>query len=213
MERMELSVLCRLCLQREAWLRLGRYCAIPCRWLLTVLTICCCLVGISAADEPVTPEYKLKAALIYKLTHFVSWPEWAYKNGSDRNEYFSICILGDNVFGDLLEPLRKREVKGIPINIRYYGQSEDINRYCQLLYISDSKSAFTREILQRFKRQATLTISDINQFASQGGMIELTQGNNKIGFTINPKIARRQGLSIAAPLLELANITESDHEP
>jgi hypothetical protein len=166
------------------------------------------LVSNSLATETVAPEYKLKAALIYKLTHFVSWPEQSLDTGKGRRKIFAICILGDNPFGDVLEPLRNRNVKGAPIQIKYFDQSEDIASACQLLFISDSKRAFIQPILQLFSGQATLTLSDIDDFASQGGIIELTQGDNKIGFTINPNQARRAGLSIAAPLLDLATIVD-----
>jgi len=166
------------------------------------------------------PEYKLKAALIYKLTHFVEWPDRSSLTSTNKNisnrykeNFFNICVLGDNPFGDILEPLRQRHVEGLPIQIYYFLQSEDVGRSCQLLFISDSKRAFVKTILTTFSQRPTLSLSDIPGFAALGGMIEMTQGNKTIGFTINPDEAKAAGLSIAAPLLELANITDTRHGP
>lgn len=166
----------------------------------------------SGSREIVAAEYKLKAALIYKLTRFVTWPQFT---NSTTNQVtaagFNICVLGTNPFGGVLEPLRNRKAKGENIRISYFAQSEEINKPCHLLYISDSKQAFVESIVKRFSRQATLTLSDISGFASRGGMIELTKGKKTIGFSINPKQAKLAGISFAAPLLELAKIVETHH--
>lgn len=179
-----------------------------CSCIVAALTMSALMAGHSLAVETVAPEYKLKATILYKLTHFVNWPETPGETAVGRAKTFNICILGDNPFGDVLEPLRKRNVKSAAIQIRYFDQAEDITNTCQLLFISDSKRAFIQPILQRFSRETTLTLSNLDAFASLGGIIELTQGNNKIGFTINPNQTRRAGLSIAAPLLDLATIVD-----
>tara|TARA_R110001583_G_scaffold195470_1_gene374008 strand:- start:3753 stop:4352 length:600 start_codon:yes stop_codon:yes gene_type:complete len=176
--------------------------------LRSIVTLCLsfyCFALAVQAEEEATAEYKLKAALLYKLTRFVTWPEQEVKTNS-----FAICVLGENVFGDALEPLRKREVKGHPIQIFYFSQSEDINKACQLIFISDSKKAFIRQIIQRLNSEATLTLSDSSEFAVNGGMIEFVQGERNIGFKINSAKAKQAGLSIAAPLLELAEIVGID---
>ncbi|MCA6127618.1 hypothetical protein AI19_13645 [Thalassolituus oleivorans 4BN06-13] len=177
-------------------------------FLRSIVSLCltfCFFVPIAQADEEATAEYKLKAALLYKLTRFVTWPEQEVKTSN-----FAICVLGENVFADALEPLRKREVKNHPIEIFYFSQSEDINQSCQLIFISDSKKAFIRQIIQRLNDEATLTLSDSSEFAANGGMIEFVQGERNIGFKINSAKAKQAGLSIAAPLLELAEIVGAD---
>ena len=174
--------------------------------IFAVVTLSFCFFLLPAhAEEEATAEYKLKAALLYKLTRFVTWPE---QQSTTKN--FSICVLGENVFADALEPLRKREVKGHAIEIFYFSQSEDINQTCQLIFISDSKKAFIRQITQRLSNDETLTVSDSNEFAASGGMIEFIQGERNIGFKINAAKAKQAGLSIAAPLLELAEIVGID---
>ncbi len=154
------------------------------------------------AGSEATPEYKLKAALLYKLTRFIEWPQ------SD-NKRFSICVLGEDVFGKALDSLRTRKVKGLPIEVTNYRYSDAITKSCQILFITESKQIFLKNILNRFHNKATLTISDIEDFAEQGGMIEFTRGMKKIGFTINLKQAKQGQLSIAAPLLQLATVIDA----
>ncbi len=151
-----------------------------------------------------TPEYKLKAALLFKLTKFVSWPEMS----SFSNE-FNICVLGDNVFGEELEPLKERAVNQKSIDIEYYNQSDDIDSHCDLLFIEKSKEPFLSSIIRKFSQPGVLPISDIPGFAEQGGVVELTLVNNKVGFKINLDSAKSAELTFAAPLLQLATIIES----
>ena len=150
-----------------------------------------------------TPEYQLKAALLYKLTRFISWPEMAV----DENE-FTICVLGENVFGNTLEPLKARQANEKNINIEYYDQSDDIDSFCDLLFIEESKAPFLQTILDKFKTRGVLTISDMQDFAKRGGIVELTLVDNKGGFKVNLASAKAAELSIAAPLLQLATIVE-----
>ncbi len=162
-------------------------------------------VADSQSNREATPEYKLKAALLFKLTRFVSWPEM----DSDDSE-FNICVLGDNVFGNTLEPLRDRQANQKTINIEYFDQSADIDTFCDLLFIEESKEPFLSSILERFRTQGVLTISDIRGFAEMGGIVELTLVNSKVGFKVNRSSAKAAELSLAAPLLQLAIIVDED---
>ncbi|WP_457674046.1 YfiR family protein [Thiolapillus sp.] len=152
----------------------------------------------------VSSEYKLKAALIYKLTRFVEWP---LTDG--RRSEFGICILGRDDFGSALDALESRKVHGLPIHIRRLVQSEAVDESCQILFVSESKRPFLRAILASLEGQPILTIGDVEQFAEKGGMIEFVRGRKRIGFRINLQQAMRAGLKIAAPLLELSTIVET----
>ncbi len=162
-------------------------------------------VADNQSETEATPEYKLKAALLFKLTRFVSWPEM----DSDESQ-FNICVLGDNVFGNTLEPLRDRQANQKAINIEYFDQSADIDTFCDLLFIEESKEPFLSSILDIFRTRGVLTISDISGFAEMGGIVEFTLVNNKVGFKVNRSSAKAAELSLAAPLLQLATIVDED---
>lgn len=173
--------------------------------------ICCALLVLLAllpADllsaGAVSPEYKLKAALIYKLTKFVEWPQ-----SVQERRRFGICILGQDDFGSALDTLEARQVGDLPIHIQRFAQSEAVNSSCQILFVSESKRPFLKTILHSLAHLPILTIGDVATFAEKGGMIEFTRGHKHIGFRINVQQADRAGLKIAAPLLDLATIVET----
>ena len=177
---------------------------------LYCLLLLACMPLHSATVIAQTAEYKLKAALIYKLTKFVEWP---LTESDAKERSFGICLLGRDDFGTALDALAEREVQGRRINIRRFAQSEAVEvENCQLLFISESKLAFMQSILDSFRRQPVLTISDAKQFADKGGMIQFSSGDKRIGFMINLERAVDSGLIIAAPLLELATIVDSQHQ-
>ncbi len=173
------------------------------RWLLLAL-----LLLLPMEPPPalaVSSEYKLKAALIYKLTRFVEWPRESWQRTD-----FGICILGRDDFGSALDALESRNVHGLPIRIRRLVQSDAVDSSCQILFVSESKRPFLRSILTSLEGQPILTIGDLDGFAEKGGIIEFVRGRQRIGFRINLQQANRAGLKIAAPLLELSTIVETE---
>ena len=162
-----------------------------------------------AADREASAEYKLKAALLYKLTKFIEWPA---ADNLEQVDEFNLCVLGDNVFGDELQPLTSRKVRQQHIELHYFDRSDEIDCPCHLLFITDSKRAFIDSIVRGLEKQGSLTVSDINGFAKQGGVIELTQRDKKIGFTINLSAAKKANITVAAPLLELSSVIGKPRE-
>lgn len=173
------------------------------RWLCFVLMALTTMQAYAA--QPVSSEYQIKAALIYKLTKFVKWPEATDSNASRT---FKICILGRDDFGKAIDDLENRNVDGRAIKIHRFEHSDTVDKACRVLFVSDSKRAFLTSILKGFDELPILTIGDSSDFAVKGGMIELTSVGKRIGFKINLNKAKSAELIIAAPLLELATIVE-----
>jgi len=174
------------------------------RRLLWVVLLCAPW-WLSAATPP-SAEYKLKAALIYKLSKFVEWPS-LHVTGPGME--FRICLLGRDDFGSALDALSGRRTAGLPIAIRRFSQSESIGNDCHMLFISDSKQPFMRSILRSLAQRPILTVGDSEHFARNGGMIQFTREDKRLGFKINLEQARASHLKIAAPLLELATIVHT----
>jgi hypothetical protein len=175
-----------------------------CVWILLLFTA----YPLQIIAAPLSSEYKLKAALIYKLLRFVEWPQ-VY--GSKANNDFGLCVLGRDDFGSALDALKGRKVGKIAtISVFRFKQSESIKSDCQLVFISDSKQAFLTPIVNSMLQYPILTIGDGPDFAKTGGMIQLVHGEKRIGFTINLQQVKASGLRISAPLLELSTIVTSD---
>lgn len=159
--------------------------------------------------EPTT-EYKIKAALIYKLTKFVEWPQQAFEQPYSP---LKICVLGRNPFGNALGALEQRTVGSHPIAVKHHTHSmEAVNNSCHILFISAAPKIDLHKILNPLMHRPILTISDIERFAEQGGIIQLADQNQRIGFRINLNSAKRVGLKIAAPLLYLSTVIQITEE-
>jgi len=169
--------------------------------LFLSITLCSYSVHASSVND----EYKLKAALIYKLIRFVNWPQTKQL----KRKNFSLCILGDDDFGNAFNVLEDRKVGSLPIIIYRYKQSENTINNCQLVFVSESKNSFMKPILKSMSSHPILTISDSESFAENGGIIQITQGKKRLGFKINLQQANTSNLKIAAPLLSLATIVNT----
>ena len=84
-----------------------------------------------------------------------------------------------------------------------------IDEHCNILFISKSKKAFMASILKNLELQPILTLGDTQDFAQQGGMIQVTREKKRIGFKINLNSVKQSRLRIAAPLLELSTVIEN----
>jgi hypothetical protein len=62
------------------------------------------------------------------------------------------------------------------------------------------------ELLEFLQTENILTVSDIKEFATQGGMVELAKENEKISLHINNTNVIHKGLKIDDRMLKLARI-------
>jgi len=145
-------------------------------------------------------EYQVKAAFIYTIAKFVEWPT----GGSGASgQSLTIGIVGQDSFGDNLDAIKGKTVKGRPIAVRHFRRNEDI-RGCDVVFISISEKRSLSHILKQLQNAPVLTIADHEGFCETGGMINLLASGNRVVFEINMTAARRARLSISSQLLKLA---------
>lgn len=177
----------------------------PSSFQTLVLGCAALLAAGSAWSDTVSREDQIKAALIFKLVRFVDWSPQALPAGSPMQ----FCVVGTGGVGEALasadgKPVRDRMLK----YRRVEGLGGDV-RGCHVLFVSAGRDAVA-SIPSQLKQRGSgvLTISDQPDFARRGGMIGLTQGDNKVGFEINLRIAREAGVEPGASLLELAKVVD-----
>ena len=73
-----------------------------------------------------------------------------------------------------------------------------------MVSISSSERDSLKEVLSFFRGKPVLTISEVNGFIEQGGIINFIIVNDKIRFEINERVAKESGLKISSKLLRLA---------
>jgi YfiR/HmsC-like len=153
------------------------------------------------ADEA-DVEYKVKAGYLYNFTKFITWPE-------DNSTTFNLCIVGEDPFGDLIDPIEQRSAFGRPIKLFRFNSFNKEQR-CHILFISNSikDKHLLKGMLVVQDVDKSLTVGESKDFATQSGMIGFINREGKIKLQINLKMLQQSDLKISAKLLEVAELVE-----
>jgi YfiR/HmsC-like len=175
---------------------------------LTRALVCIALLfsNCAAADDDSNLEYKIKAGYLYNFTKFITWPKL---NGTS----FNLCLLGDDPFGTVINPIEKKTAFGHAIKIfrldeTVFLASSTLKTDCHILYVSDADNlkAVFEKIQTSPNKAGTLVIGESESFVEDGGMIGFVSRNGKIKLQINLKSVKQTGLKISAKLLEIAEL-------
>jgi hypothetical protein len=155
-----------------------------------------------AADSQPT-EYQLKAAYLYHFAQFVDWPPAAFPQ---PNAPLIIGVLGENPFGkDLPHTVEGKVLNNHPLMVQEYHSLAEITNNCQILFISSSEKKRLPEIFAALKGTSILTVSEVDHFTDNGGMVDFVLENDRIRFQINETTVEKAGLKMSFKLLSLAS--------
>src|SRR6185503_7081447 len=159
-----------------------------------------CMLFVASAQPPAT-EYQVKAAYLLDFGKFVTWPaETSPKN----SEAFSICVLGDDPFGTILDnTIRGEKINGKPVTARRVHSLQQATG-CHVLFVSDSGERLSRNTISALNKSGMLTVSDAHGFWENGGMIQFVFSGNRIRFEVNLDAAQEAGLTLSSELLKVA---------
>lgn len=173
---------------------------------VSVLVAACCVCARPArAESPDTLRTKVKAAYLFNFIKFVDWPTRAAASGTKP---IRICVVGTDPVTALLQQLAGRQVKGRPLAVEHRLPEENGLDHCQVLFISQSEHQRLPQLLQHLPSTGVLTVSDIDQFCSHGGVIGFVLEEDRIKIEINLRTARKTHLKISAKLLEVARVVQ-----
>ena len=163
---------------------------------LIALVLC---VSLTTSHASVRSEYEIKAAYFYNFTQFISWIA-----APDKELPLRVCVLGDNPFGDLLQPLAGRKSQGRTLEL---VNPEDLSTAagCHVLFVSSSNLRNLPAVISMAQEGQMLTISELPGFVDAGGIIGYVKQGNIIRFEINLRAADAAGININSRLLELAS--------
>ena len=161
------------------------------------------LAAPAFAQVAKAPEYSLKAAYLYNFAQFIEWPDDSF---TSADAPIVIGVLGEDPFGGALDQaVKNKTAHGRSFEIRRSKQMGEL-RACHVLFISASEARRLPEILTAVPQKGVLTVSDVDRFAEQGGIINFYMENNKVRFKINLSAAGRAGMKIRSQLLRLGTI-------
>jgi hypothetical protein len=146
------------------------------------------------------PAGESESALILKIGKFVRWPDAAFPNVHGP---LQLCIAGGTDADAPLDELNGRKLQDRIIAVMHLVSNDETSG-CQILFISRSESERVGQILTRLERSPVLTVSDMEGFVAEGGMIGIRAASDKMSFAINRSASSRAGLTIGAQLMQIA---------
>lgn len=178
----------------------GRSTVLCSQRVVFALVILLLLVGIGlSAQQSKAPESEIEAVYVFKFSQFITWPGKARTKPS-----FDICVLGDDPLGPYLDrTIHGETVDGKAVIDRHVARSQDAQG-CSILYISRSEAFRLRQILTDMREWPVLTVSDIDDFVDQGGMIQFVLQSGRVRFEVNLVPATQAGLALSSELLKVA---------
>ena len=182
--------------RRSLWFALGVR-------LILALSLATTSEPVVEAQQVRPTEAQLKAAFLFNFGKYVTWPGIA-------SESFSICVLGRDPFGSALDSIVAGEtLGGKPAAVRRIRGAQEASS-CQIVFISSSEEARLQSTLATLARSGSaLTVSDLPDFAQQGGMIQFVEEGNRVRFIVNLAAARRAGLVLSSELLKVAKVVDN----
>jgi hypothetical protein len=166
--------------------------------------------SIVESQQARVSEYDVKAVYLYNFAKFVDWPVSAMKSKGDP---FTICVLGKDPFGSILDvTIAGETIGGRRVAAKRVSDPPEVSG-CQILYISSSEESRLNTIFGYLDKSATLTVSDIPQFSQHGGMIEFVLQGSRVRFDVNLAAAQQAGLNLSSELLKVATNVRRDARP
>jgi hypothetical protein len=142
-------------------------------------------------------KHEIKAAYVYNFIRFVTW--------SVEKKTITIGILGNNQFTEVLKSkLTNQKIENIPLKVIRFSELEDYT-ICDVIYIAKDNEINNNTILKQLKNKSILSISEVDNFCLNGGIINFIEGDNgNYFFEINQNRAIQEKIQISSKLLKLA---------
>jgi len=172
------------------------------RFFLILSVFAFLLLGAMPAQAQLSREFQLKAVFLYNFAQFTEWPTNAF---ADDKSPIIIGIVGADPFGPILEQtVRGENVGGHPLTVQHFSSAADI-KTCHIVYIPQSETRHTDEILKAVGDKPVLTVAWLDSPMTSGVMIRFVVENNKVHFRINAAAAHAANISLSSKLLRVAD--------
>lgn len=157
--------------------------------------VCLFVFTFARADEYVYSDVNVKVAYIVNILGFIDFPEDIPKK--------TICVVGDDLVGLGLAKYTEGTGTDSSFSVVKKEPNSSLDN-CHILFVSESRAYELKTILYKIKLLPALSISDIYGFSRKGGMIELTNIDNRVRLIVNRRAAEGANLRLSAKLLQVA---------
>ena len=162
------------------------------------------MIGAHAARAETrrTREYDLKAAFLFNFTQFVEWPSRAFP---DASAPMTICLLGEDPFGQSLDEIVGSEiVRDRRLVVRRFAEPTGTGA-CQILFLGPPYATQKDRLRPHLDGKAVLKVSD-GDGSPRPAMIQFVIVDKKVRLRIDASAAKQAGLTVSSKLLRQAEI-------
>ncbi|WP_344807393.1 YfiR family protein [Allohahella marinimesophila] len=172
---------------------------------LNVLASCAlvCLMAMNAvADQDGAPEYRIKAAMVFKFLSYTQWPDSAFESAESP---FRIWVLGSSPISDELEAIiRGRLVNTRPVSLYEAETAADVTRP-HVVFVSRDAERYLAGLSRITRRQPILIVTERDGGFEKSSTINLRLVEGRIGFDVSLPHAGETGLKLSSRLLSVAS--------
>jgi hypothetical protein len=160
-----------------------------------------CALATIVCAQPAPSEYEVKATYLLDFGKFVTWPPAA---GAARRNTFTICVLGGDPFGSILDAtVRGEKINNKPVSARRIRSVRQAHG-CNVLFLDEGEERLSIKAMSDLNKSGTLTVSDAPGFLDRGGIIQFVLSGGRVRFEVNLKAAKEAGLTLSSELLKVA---------
>jgi hypothetical protein len=147
-------------------------------------------------------ERQIRAALVYKLTRFVTWPDDALPARGP----FVFCYISDDPAASVLAGIEGRAIQNHRTRMRRLtAPGPEAVADCNLLYLADG-ATLSQDTRSAMKASATLIVADGPRAGPDASMVQLVPRDNRVTLVVDLDRVRAARLRIDATLLQLVEI-------
>jgi hypothetical protein len=173
------------------------------RPLLFLIALCATVSGGSTPARAALPdqglEYSVKAAFVFNLANFTTWPSSALPDATPLR----VCVAQPDPFGGAVNQVfRNEQVAGHHVVVTSIRSPDEVHG-CNLLFIgsgADSSGA----LLKTAAGMPILTIGETPGFEQRGGVITFVIDQGRVRFDVNREAAEHAGIQLSSKILQVA---------
>lgn len=140
--------------------------------------------------------YELQANLIANFIKHLDWEK--------PFDPKVVCVIGDNPVMPYLNSLTKNN-SHIVAKRKY---EDDFIDDCSLLFVNKYFKGHFKKLLLKAENKPILTISDIENFAKYGGIVQFSMRQKRVEMVVNKKSLRRSRIQISNAILASAELVD-----
>lgn len=149
-------------------------------------------------------EEDIKAAYLFNLGSYTEWPDSAFV---DADAVFKLCILGETPVTQVLQAVApQRKINNRSTQVIELSADLQAADNCHLIFVAHTAQALVASLLEQVKQKPVLTVSEIERFIHNGGMIEFYMLDNRVRLAIAPESITDTGLKPSSQLMRVAKL-------